>query len=176
MLHRFNTVLLVTLNNIVGVKSAPYGTLFPFFHIPMDPGGLTILVCVFNDALNRDAGISWIRRGTSGSGPVMYNVVGEEESTFNVFDPTSMQSVGPPEWNTYTCFLSHRRPAQFMHSPTVGLQTDDKDTQDMCSKHQSDLFNDIQIHTDLLIIYVLRIIFFKITVFNVLMTAQAVIK
>lgn len=86
-------------------------TLSPFFHIPLDPGGLTILVCVVNDVLNRDGGMSWLSRGTSRARPA-YNIIGEEDNTENA---VSVQSLVSTELDTYTCFVSHRSTIRFMH-------------------------------------------------------------
>ncbi|KAK1792194.1 hypothetical protein P4O66_012158, partial [Electrophorus voltai] len=179
MLCSLLTALLIAMNNILEVESAPYAMPLPFFHIPLDHGGLTILVCVFNDIINRDGGISWITSGASESGPTVYNIAGQGDNSQNVYDPTSIQYLLSAEWNTYTCFVSHRSNAQFIHRHYAGLvmkETDDEDMEDMCSERQTSLINDIQVHTDLLLIQVVRIIFLKITAFNVLMTAQAVIK
>ncbi|KAL6465418.1 hypothetical protein MHYP_G00255510 [Metynnis hypsauchen] len=177
MLCSFLAILLMTMD-IIGMEATPYATLSPFFHIPLDPGGLTILVCVVNDVLNRDDGMSWLSRSTSRLRPVIYNVLGEEDSTENA---VSVHSLVSTEWETYTCFVSHKSTIRFMHRDYGGFQKrrtdlDDEELEDMCSEHQSDFTKDIRFHTDLLIIQALRIILLKITIFNILITTHAVIK
>lgn len=92
----------MTVNNVV-VKAAPFST-SPFFHIPLDHGGLTILVCVVNDFLNRDGRRVWLSKTTDGSNPALYSILGNEDDEKAV----SVRSLVSKEWDTYTCFISHR--------------------------------------------------------------------
>ncbi|KAF5906617.1 pre T-cell antigen receptor alpha-like, partial [Clarias magur] len=162
-------------DNMVDVKAAPFST-SPFFHIPLDHGGLTILVCVVNDVLNRDAGMVWLSKATRRSNPASYNVIQKEDAQSTV----SVRSLVSMEWDTYTCFISHRSMIPFNARHYYGsrrskIDFDNNNMEHACSDYESSS-NAIQAHTVFLIIQFLRIILVKITIFNVLMTAQAVIK
>ncbi|GAA6097526.1 pre T-cell antigen receptor alpha-like [Tachysurus ichikawai] len=174
MLCSLLTILLFTMDNMADVKAAPFST-SPFFHIPLDHGGLTILVCVVNDVLNRDGGMHWLSKRTSRLNPALYNALGKE----NAQDIVSLQSPVSMEWDTHTCFISHRSMIRFKVGHNYGLQKsrkgfDHDNMEHTCPENQ--IFNAVQEHTALLVIHFLRIILVKITVFNVLMTAKAVIK
>lgn len=92
---------------MVGVKATPVFT-SPFFHVPLDPGGLTILVCVVSDVLHRDTGINWLSRG---SRPTIYNVLGDEDGSQNRVSGRPWDS---SELETYTCFISQKSTVHFM--------------------------------------------------------------
>lgn len=100
--HRFYDIYL-TVDNMVNVKAAPFSA-SPFFHIPLDHGGLTILVCVVNDVLHREGGMAWLSKSTSSSNPGLYNILGKEDAQ----NAVSVRSLVSTEWDTYTCFISHR--------------------------------------------------------------------
>lgn len=102
---------------MVDVKAAPFST-SPFFHIPLDHGGLTILVCVVNDVLNRDGGMAWLSKSTSKSNPALYNILGKEDAQ----NAVSVRSLVFTEWDTYICFISHRSTIQFKAGQYYGLQ------------------------------------------------------
>ncbi|KAF4074542.1 hypothetical protein AMELA_G00240570 [Ameiurus melas] len=167
-------IQLLTMDNMVNVKAAPFST-SPFFHIPLDHGGLTILVCVVNDVLNREGGMAWLSKSTS-SNPALYNILGKEDAQ----NAVSVRTLVSTEWDTYTCFISHRSTIHVKAGHYYGVQKrridfDNGDMEHTCSEYQS-VSNAIRAHTLLLVIQSLRIILVKITIFNVLMTAQAVIK
>lgn len=107
----------VTADNMVDVEAAPFST-SPFFHIPLDHGGLTILVCVVNDVLNRDGGMVWLSKGTRRSNPALYNVIGKEDAQ----SIESVRSLVSMEWDTYTCFISHRSMIPFKARHYYGMQ------------------------------------------------------
>ncbi|TSM85983.1 hypothetical protein Baya_8191 [Bagarius yarrelli] len=146
----------LTVNNMEDGEAAPFFT-SPFFHIPLDHGGLTILVCVVNDVLTRDRGMHWLSKSTSRANSALYNIVGKKDAQ----EIVSVQSIVSSEQDTYTCFISYRRMIPFKVGHDYGLRKSRKD---------------IRAHTAFLIIQFLRVILVKITVFNILMTAKAVIK
>lgn len=106
----------LTVHNMADVKAAPFST-SPFFYIPLDHGGLTILVCVVNDVLNRDGGMHWLSKHTSRSNPALYNIQGKEDAQ-DVVSVHSLVSVG---WDTYTCFISQRSTIRFKVGHDYGL-------------------------------------------------------
>lgn len=105
--------IFLKVGNMVDIKAAPFST-SPFFHIPLDHGGLTILVCVVNDVLNRDGGAGWL----SGSNPALYNLLGNEDAQKAVSVPSFVSM----EWDTYTCFISHRSMIIFKAGHNYGFR------------------------------------------------------
>ncbi|KAF7687344.1 hypothetical protein HF521_014572 [Silurus meridionalis] len=174
MLCSLLTILLLTMDDMVNVKAAPF-SLSPFFHIPLDHKGLTILVCVVNDVLNRDRGMAWFSQRASRSNSVSYHILGKEDAQSAVSFPSLVSS-----WDTYTCFISHRNMIQFKAGHNYGFPKSRKgfiNDNIKCSHPEHQSFSAvIRAHTVFLVNQFLRIILVKITVFNVLMTAQAVIK
>ncbi|KAI5613222.1 hypothetical protein C0J50_11582 [Silurus asotus] len=100
---------------MVNVKAAPF-SLSPFFHIPLDHKGLTILVCVVNDVLNRDRGMAWFSQSGSRSNSASYYILGKEDTQSAVSFPSLVSS-----WDTYTCFISHRNMIQLKAGHNYGL-------------------------------------------------------
>lgn len=109
--------IFLSVDNMMDVKAAPFST-SPFFHIPLDHGGLTILVCVVNDVLNRDGGKAWFSKRISRANPALYNIQGEEDGQNQV----SVRSLVSTEWDTYTCFISHRSMIRFKVGHKFGLR------------------------------------------------------
>ncbi|XP_051981795.1 uncharacterized protein LOC127643203 isoform X2 [Xyrauchen texanus] len=180
MLPTFLTTLLL----ILGTDAIPYATLSPPFHFNTDHSVLTILVCVVHDIHQGEMEVAWISGGSRGTSPAVYNLI---QGDHGIQSAMSVISVASSEWTSYTCFVSHRGSDQLMHrhyarfpKETTEMHdlemTGDEETFEMCLDQQSSLLEVIGANRELLFVQALRILLLKITIFNVLMTIQAVIK
>ncbi|KAK9974345.1 hypothetical protein ABG768_022447 [Culter alburnus] len=171
--------LLTTMLFTMGSDAVPYAILSPPFHLNTDHSGLTILVCVVHDIHQGDMEVAWISSGTRGTNPAVSNLL---QGHNGIQSAMSVISVASNEWTSYTCFVSHRGSDQHMHRHYAGFpketteSADDEETSNICLDHQSSLLEEVRANKDLLLIQALRILLLKITIFNILMTAQAVIK
>ncbi|XP_052411443.1 pre T-cell antigen receptor alpha-like [Carassius gibelio] len=169
------TLLTTTMLFTMGSDAVPFAILSPPFHT--DLNGLTILVCVVHDIHRAELEVAWISSGTRGTNPPVSNLLqGHIQSAMSVI------SVPSSEWMSYTCFVSHRGSDQLLHRHYAGFpmettgMADDEETFDTCLDHQSSFFEDVRANGDLLFVEALRILLIKITIFDILMTVQAVIK
>lgn len=163
--------------------AVPYPTLSPV-HFTTHHSGLTILMCVVHDIRQGEMELAWISSGTRGSSPAAYNLF---QSVDGIQSAMSLISVASSEWTSYTCFVSHRVSDRLTHRHYAGLQKettemydlemfDDEETSQMCSDHYSSFLEEVRANKDLLLVQALRVLLLKITIFNVLMTVQVVIK
>ncbi|KAL1274700.1 hypothetical protein QQF64_027514 [Cirrhinus molitorella] len=171
--------LLTTMLFTMGSGAVPYAILSPPFHLKTDLSGLTILVCVVHDIHQGELEVAWISSGTRGINPAVSNLLQGHSGIQNTM---SVISVPSNEWMSYTCFVSHRASDQLVHRHYAGFpmetieMADDEEKLDTCLEHQSYFFEDVRTNSDLLLVQALRILLLKITIFDVLMTVQAVIK
>ncbi|KAF4112932.1 hypothetical protein G5714_005477 [Onychostoma macrolepis] len=171
--------LLTTMLFTMGSDAVPFAILSPPFHLNTDLNGLTILVCVVHDIHQGELEVAWISSGTRGSNPAVSNLL---QGHSGIQSSMSVISVPSSKWMSYTCFVSHRGSDQLVHRHYAGFpmetteMADDEETFDMCLDHQSSFLEDVRANNNLLFVEALRILLIKITIFNVLMTVQAVIK
>lgn len=165
------------------VRSELLATLSPPHHMPgphgSGQGGLTILVCVISNILNGDLEVAWISRRSAGAQPAPFNLIRGQDGSHSAM---AVISVASSEWDSYMCFVSHRGFSTVTQTQYVGFPnktTDSEQEPDQCNEHESSTFSisqAITAQTSHLIVLALRNILLKITIFNVLMTARAVIK
>ncbi|XP_064152821.1 pre T-cell antigen receptor alpha-like isoform X2 [Anguilla rostrata] len=138
----------------MGVEAEVFATLAPPFHLSRERGSRTILVCLVSDPVRGDMVITWLSTKGEGSSPITHSVAEEEDGTHSAL---SVISVPTDAWDSYTCFITHSNPAMVIQRRYID-------------------FVGIQMQSDIVFILALRILIFKITMFNLLMTTSAVIK
>ncbi|KAI1900320.1 hypothetical protein AGOR_G00048760 [Albula goreensis] len=150
------------------VEAELYATLAPPLHLPNDRGGRTILVCLVSDASKGDMVITWLSSRAGGSSPATHSLTREEDGTHSA---VSVISVATDEWDSYTCFVRQSNPVRGIHRHYIDFP--DEELDGSCYEDESEV---IQLQSDITLILALRILILKITIFNVLMTMNAVIK
>lgn len=101
-------------------------TLSPPFHLPGSgsgsgpgtTGGLTILMCMVSNILHGELEVAWILQGTGRPQPASYNLMRNEDGTLTAM---SVISVASSDWDSYICFVSHRRLAKVTQTRYVGF-------------------------------------------------------
>ncbi|XP_035235609.1 pre T-cell antigen receptor alpha-like isoform X1 [Anguilla rostrata] len=152
----------------MGVEAEVFATLAPPFHLSRERGSRTILVCLVSDPVRGDMVITWLSTKGEGSSPITHSVAEEEDGTHSAL---SVISVPTDAWDSYTCFITHSNPAMVIQRRYIDFV--DEELAGSCYEDGS---NGIQMQSDIVFILALRILIFKITMFNLLMTTSAVIK
>ncbi|KAJ8380420.1 hypothetical protein SKAU_G00011980 [Synaphobranchus kaupii] len=164
MLLSFLTIQFIAM----GVEAEPFATLAPPFHLSRESGSRTILVCLVSHHTRGDMVVTWLSSRAGESSHITHSVAREEDGTHSA---VSVISVATDEWDSYTCFITHSNPVTVIQRRYIDFL--DEELHGSC---YADVPNAIQIQSDAMFILVLRILLLKLTIFNFLMTTNAVIK
>ncbi|XP_061115710.1 pre T-cell antigen receptor alpha-like [Conger conger] len=152
----------------LAVEAEVFATLGPPFHLPREGGSRTILVCLVSHPTRGDMLITWLSSSAGGSHSITDSVAQEEDGTHSAI---SVISVPTDQWDSYTCFITHSNPA---------VVTQRRYSHFLEEEHNRSCYEDapnvILTQSDAVFILALRILLLKITIFNLLMTTNAVIK
>ncbi|TRY95890.1 hypothetical protein DNTS_021412 [Danionella cerebrum] len=167
--------LLTTLLLITGANAVPHNYVSPNSH----HNALTILICVVHDIHQEKMELTWISTGTTDITQAVSRIQSSKSGRTGFQSALSLISEASAQWSSYSCFFSHRGSGQTMHRHHAGFPkqkakvTEDGETYNTCL---DTFLEDVQANRDQLFVHALRILLLKMTIFNILLTAQAIIK
>ncbi|XP_062826879.1 pre T-cell antigen receptor alpha isoform X1 [Anolis carolinensis] len=154
-------------------------TLSPPKHVIINGERKTLLACLVRD-LSKDASPAVLFSNGNGSmlASSVYGISGEEDGTFSAISQISINTQDFESWNTVVCYVAQNQTSQRWN--TTSLQLSENTMGELClDENQGDQALPAEIlhnRTQALVLLTIRMLLFKMLLFDVLMTCCIIFK